>query len=111
MPIKTTGRNEDWKHYLLKCLVYKILKDAGHEVYMEVDKGFGRVDVFDKTEGKVIEIETNPRKETTAHKMEIYSKSVYVKEIIIIDARKYDVQTAMIESLNNVISNLECEVL
>lgn len=87
--LKTTGQNEDWKHYFLKAIVYKLLKDKGHDVYTECDKGWGRVDVFDATTGTVYEIETHPRTETTNAKFAKYSKSVYVKEIIILDARAY----------------------
>lgn len=89
LKVKSTGQNEDWKHYLVKCILCKILKDLGHKIYTEVDKGQGRVDVFDSTTGVVYEIETHPKKATSESKVERYSKSVYVKEVVIIDASQF----------------------
>lgn len=62
-----TDKTETFKHFILKMLLYRMLREAGREVYVEFDMGrCGIADVYDYTLGYVYEFESSPKKNTFA---------------------------------------------
>lgn len=79
-----THKKESWEHWLTKCIVYKLLKQEGHEVYLEVMKGNGVVDIYDGTTQMIYEIEPVKNIRKQKEKWEKYKLSAFVKDLIII---------------------------
>lgn len=85
-----TERGETLYHYLAKMLCYKILRDRGHDCYVEFPLGeHGIADVFDFTTGIAYEFETDLKKVNQKDKTERYCHYCGVKDVIFFDLKKF----------------------
>lgn len=84
-----TERNETWRHYALKMIVYKMLRNMGREVYIECSVGLGIADVFDRTTGVVYEIQANMNDNILKKKAEQYMRSAFCNDVKIIPLGKF----------------------
>lgn len=79
-----TEKGETIKHYLIKMIIYKLLRNEAHEVYVECQVGEGIADVFDKTTGIVYEVQNTMGKALIQEKFQKYMKSVSCNDVKII---------------------------
>lgn len=93
---KPIGRKaETTKHFLIKCMIFKLLVNADHKAKIERNIGNGVIDVFDFTTGMCYEVETRKNPEYNKRKLEEYLKHTGIKDIIFIyleDIRQFDVR-------------------
>jgi hypothetical protein len=81
----TNGGNESMKHWLVKAMIFKILKEKGRIVGTEIEAKNGIVDVVDVDNLIVYEIEKNL---TERKKKEKINQLKGVNDIFIIDLKK-----------------------
>jgi hypothetical protein len=79
------NKNETDKHFLAKCVLFKVLKEKDREVFTEVVTGKGITDVLDISQNICYELETNPTDKTELEKQALVNKGFHVR---VIDLRK-----------------------
>lgn len=81
------NKNESIKHFLVKAIIYKIIKEKGRIVGTEIETTNSIADVLDSTNMNVYEVETNA---TPGNRKEILKQyeNVNIKDVFIIDLRK-----------------------
>lgn len=77
--------NEGMKHWLIKAIIFKILRERGRNVGTEVEVNSGIIDILDADNLIAYEIETNLTKKKIREKIRNYS---LVKDIFIIDTKE-----------------------
>lgn len=77
---------ETWKHWNAKCVLAKILRDQGHQIYTEIPIERAETDVLDVTDGTCYELESNPGKKTFREKLEKLNGVNY--DLIVVDLRQ-----------------------
>lgn len=77
--------NETWKHFISKCILSKILRDRGHEIFTEIQNNDAITDILDLSESICYELESNPISNTFQNKKEKLNNCGL--EIIIFDLR------------------------
>jgi hypothetical protein len=80
----STG-SESVKHWIIKCLVFKILRDRGRQVGTEVEIKNAIVDVLDTTSIIAYEIETALTRQRILEKLRNF---VSVRDVFFIDTRE-----------------------
>ena len=78
--------NESYKHFVVKAILFWILRDMKHDVSSEWKVPNGYVDLCDKTTRTLYEIEFHVSKKYRNRKIEQYRMPGY--EIIIVDCSK-----------------------
>jgi hypothetical protein len=81
----TNGGSESTKHWIIKCLIFKILRGRNREVGTEVEVKNAIVDVLDVTNMIAYEIETHLNKKRVAEKMKNFAS---VKDVFFVDTRE-----------------------
>jgi len=81
----TNGGNESMKHWLVKAMVFKILREKKRIVGTEIETKNGIVDVIDVDNFIVYEIEKNLSKKKKKQKVD---RLKGVKDVFIIDLKK-----------------------
>ena len=81
-------KNESMKHFVLKCMIYKRIKELNHRGNCEFDtEGVGIFDAVDWTTGLVYEVWGNqPSRFTIASKLRKYLKYAGIKDVIFVNA-------------------------
>lgn len=77
--------NETWKHFLAKCILAKILRDKGHEIFTEMVVHNAESDILDITDNICYELETTPGSKTFQKKLEKLNECGL--DLIVIDLR------------------------
>jgi hypothetical protein len=77
---------ETWKHWMAKCILFKLLRDKRHEVFTELHINNAETDVFDLTQCICYELESIPGSKTFQEKMKKLNNNNLT--LIIIDLRK-----------------------
>lgn len=82
----TNTKAETLRHYIVKCLIYKRLKELGRKANCEFDtEGLGILDDVDWTSGLVFEvIESRLPKKAIKSKLERYLKIGGIRDVIFI---------------------------
>ena len=81
--VRMHGTEETLKHWLLKCLAARVVKNAGHVVLTEFElPNKGEIDVYDATDNVAIEIETKRNEKTASLKLLKYT--AYVRDMFIL---------------------------
>ena len=94
-----TDSHESDKHFVIKMLIYKVLRNRGRVVWVEKDFGnAGIADVFDESEGLVYEIQGTFNKSIVEKKTFLYTKNVLVNDVIVIPLSRF-VGTDFVEYL------------
>ena len=84
-----TNKAETYKHYIAKCICYKMLRDLGRKVSMEKETATGGfLDVFDHDNKLGYEFENNPTQTKVLKKTKLYTRDVAVIDVIFIDLRR-----------------------
>ena len=98
-----TDGHEGYRHFMVKCAIYKYLVDLGRDVDIEFDMGnAGIADIFDRSEGLVYEIQGLMNKRILDKKIYgLYLKNVLVKDVKIIPLYKFSLDN--IKNWNNII--------
>lgn len=78
-----TSKSEEVKHFIVKCVLYKLFKDAGKYPQCEVEVGGGVADVV--CNNFCFEIESNPTPKKVEKKLKAFGG---FKDIFVIDLRK-----------------------
>lgn len=81
------NKNESMKHFLVKAIIYKILKEKGRMVGTEIETTNSIADVLDSTNMNVYEVETNATPENRKEILKQY-ENVNIKDVFIIDLRE-----------------------
>jgi len=76
------NRNESMKHWIIKCIVFKILRERERVVGTEIEVDGGIVDVIDVNNFIGYEIESNLSRERVKEKIEQFS---CLKDVFFID--------------------------
>lgn len=85
-----TEKGETFNHYIAKMICYKILRDRGHDCYIEFPLGeHGIADVFDFTTGLVYEFETDLKRINQKDKTSRYCQYCGVKDVIFFDLKEF----------------------
>lgn len=79
-----TSPNETYQHWLVKCLIYKALRDSGGKPAMEYQVGNGFIDVFDQKSGVAYEVEIDPSPNHAKEKYNQYTKNSKVEDVVIV---------------------------
>jgi len=79
------NRNESMKHWIIKCIVFKILRERERTVGTEIEVDGGIVDVIDVNNFIGYEIESNLSRERVKEKIEQFS---CLKDVFFIDISK-----------------------
>ena len=103
----TNTKAETLRHYIVKCLIYKRLKELGRKANCEYDtEGLGILDDVDWTEGYVFEvIEGTLSKKAINSKLERYLKISGIIDVIFIYTDVFSL-TDSIEVWYNTIKDL-----
>lgn len=80
------SNKETWKHWICKCVLAKVLRDEGHQIFTEMPMGNAEVDILDATASASYELESNPGSQTFQKKLKKLDGHKY--DLIIIDLRK-----------------------
>ena len=81
----TNGGSESLRHWIIKCIIFKILRNHGREVGTEVEVDNGVVDVLDVDNLIAYEIETDLTKEKIIDKIKNLNS---VRDVFFIDTRE-----------------------
>jgi ParB family chromosome partitioning protein len=80
------SNHETMKHFVVKAMVYKLLRGMGRTTVCEMEAGGGVVDIYDAQTGYAYEIESKPRPDTGRIKAERFAGQV--KDVLVIDLKK-----------------------
>ena len=100
--VKAHSKTETWKHFLLKCIIAKILMDAGHAIITEARCARGEIDVFDIDTKIAYEVETQCTKAKIDFKVKQYSDEGIVNDVIVFDLDDYTLDYSIQDLINAV---------
>ena len=84
----STGDNETPKHFIIKCLLGKLLNSIHHIYYSEFEfSNKAQADIYDATDNLVYEVESRKNKEAASRKF--FQYKAYARDLIIIYAEDY----------------------
>lgn len=82
------NKNETTKHFLVKALLFKMLKERGRMAGTEVETTNSIADVLDATNLFVYEIETEAKPENRKEILDQYRDVNFIEDVFVIDLRK-----------------------
>jgi len=84
--VVVASNHESMKHFVVKAMVYKLLREMDRITVCEMEAGGGVVDIYDAQTGYAYEIESKPGPRTGKEKAERFAGQV--KDVLIIDLKK-----------------------
>lgn len=79
-------KTETIEHWLIKCMLFKLLRNKGHIVVGEANIGSGHCDLIDLTDAKIYEVDKKFSDKQKGFKVDKY-RTHYIKDIIFIEYR------------------------
>ena len=76
------SNKESWLHWLCKCILFKALRDDGHELFTEMPFGDAIIDILDVTSSTSYELESKPSKKTAEEKLKTLNNSALDLHVI-----------------------------
>jgi len=76
------SNKESWLHWLCKCILFKALRDDGHEIFTEMPFGDAIIDILDVTSSTSYELESKPSKKTAAEKLKTLNNSAIDLQVL-----------------------------
>jgi len=80
------GGKETMKHWLVKAMIFKILRERGRNVGTEIEMKEGIADVIDIDNKIVYEIESEPTKKKIKEKLKLFNGA---DDVFILDLKKF----------------------
>lgn len=89
--VKMHSKTESIPHFLLKCIVCKVLYDNGRVFFTEVNVRDGTIDVVDFTGKRVIEIQTIVSDDIIREKKSKYMQDTNLNDFILLKVSDFDI--------------------
>lgn len=92
---------ETWKHYLAKCIAAKVLYDAGHSYFTELEMPNKAVtDLYDCDMNCFVEMESNPTDKKEA--LKLVQLGNLGRDVFVFDLREFEPGPEVIEFAHKV---------
>ncbi len=88
------AKDETVKHFVVKCLFYKVIAELGHKSALEHQASeHCTFDVIDLTTGLVYEVQGDTNPKIVKAKIEKYMKISGVRDVIIVPLERFNINS------------------